>query len=355
MRDSGLLLPLVVALLSVGGVLLCPSPGIGDSTAGSPLFGPSDPLAITLEAPWRELKRHQKASKTHQGRLTYIAARGETIDLEVRIIRRGKSRLETCSVPMLTLELVADQIAGTIFEGNRVMHLTAQCQAQPSFLQFMMLEYLSYRVFSVVSEHGLGARPLSIEYQEGESRRRRPSFAFLVEDIGLAAQRQGFVWRHPESVEISTLDPHAGSLFVLFQYLLGNTDWSLLYGPSGEPCCHNSAILARAGQTTGLVPIPFDLDSSGLVGAPYASPNETLGIRSTRQRLYRGFCQQTPFLEGAIARFNAAEAEIRALFEASAELKSISRKGTRKYLDRFYETINDPQKLAEKIVADCRR
>ena len=334
------------------------SVGQGTPPADSPLFASSEPLTLRLEAPWRELTRRMATGRARDGVLSYISPEGETISLDVRLVTRGKARLEECTAPMLTLELSPDQLEGTLFEGNEIVHLTAQCQVQPAFREYLTREYLAYRAYATVAVRALGARVISVAYSDPQRQRApRPRPAFLVEDISLAAERWDMAWLHPQSSDVSALDPEAAAVFVLFQYMIGNTDWSLLQGPEGESCCHNVALVGRQGQTEqteGLVPIPFDFDTAGLVNAEYAVPDARLRIRSTRQRLYRGFCDLNPHLPPAIERFNDAAGELRALFEQSEELTPRSKREALKYLEKFFATLNDPAKLDAEILQQCR-
>ena len=75
----------------------------------------------------------------------------------------------------------------------------------------------------------------------------------------------------------------------LFQHMIGNHDWSMRAGPVGKNCCHNAELIGplAPGQT---IPIPYDFDFSGYVGAPYATPPSELDITDVRQQLYRGYC-----------------------------------------------------------------
>jgi len=280
---------------------------------------------------------------------------GEETGLDVRFTVRGKSRLEVCDFPMLTLQMDDEQIAGTLFEGQTLVHLTAQCQDKATHLQYLIHEYLAFRVFALLTDHALGVRLVAVEYVDPASGRRpRQSYAFLLEDIDAAAARSGLAWHKPKSVELSALDTDARALFALFQYLIGNTDWSLRVGPQGEPCCHNVAMLGRPGRASGLLAIPFDFDSAGLVNAEYIVPDDRMGIRSVRQRVYRGHCDLNSHLGGAIDRINASRHSIEALFEASEQLSQRSKSSSRKYLDSFFEIIDDPNKLAAKVLGRCR-
>jgi hypothetical protein len=144
------------------------------------------------------------------------------------------------------------------------------------------------------------------------------------------------------------------AIFSAFQYMLGNTDWSVLRGPPGEACCHNVGILGRTETDPQLIPVPFDLDSTGLVDPPYAAPAAGLPIRTVRQRVYRGFCTSNTYLPEAIARFQEQRAAILALFEDEPLLSTAAKRRTRKYLDSFFEILEDPEKLKKRVLEKCR-
>jgi hypothetical protein len=273
----------------------------------------------------------------------------------MRVVVRGRTRLEVCTAPGLTLELDATRIGGTLFADNPVVHLTAQCDVHPRFEQYLALEHLAYRAYALVAPVALGSRWLEVEYAEpGQRRAPRPRPALLVEDLSLAAARTGRVWLRPESSRPEALDASSGAVFALFQYLIGNTDWSAALGPAGEPCCHNVALFGLPGTGSDLVPVPFDLDSAGLVGADYVVPDPRLGIHSNRQRLYRGACALNDHLPAAIARFAAARSQLDALVERHPALSERSRGAARRFLREFFDTVSDSERLDAELRTACR-
>src|SRR5690606_14908282 len=113
--------------------------------------------------------------------------------------------------------------------------------------------------------------------------------------------------------------PLALTRFMVFQYLIGNTDWEVLGRPGLEQCCHNVRVTGpRDGP--GLVALPYDFDSSGMVDAGYAAPHASLPISSVTQRLYRGFCVHNESLAPVRDEFLANRAAILALIRDDARL-----------------------------------
>ena len=81
-------------------------------------------------------------------------------------------------------------------------------------------------------------------------------------------------------------------------------------------------------------------------------PADGLGIRSVRQRLFRGRCLNLEHLDDSIAKFN----ELRPQIEDALNPPGIdqrSRKNALKYIDGFYKIVNDPKKRKREIEDDC--
>jgi hypothetical protein len=71
-----------------------------------------------------------------------------------------------------------------------------------------------------------------------------------------------------------------------------------------------------------------------------------------RQRLFRGRCLNLNHLDESIAIFNELRPQIEEALNPP-ELDKRSRKNAFKYIDKFYEIINDPKKRKTEIEDDC--
>lgn len=92
-----------------------------------------------------------------------------------------------------------------------------------------------------------------------------------------------------------------------------------------------------------LVPIPYDFDFSGLVNAPYAIPQPEYNLENVRQRLFIGSIQDANNLEEAIRFFQSKKALIMNEVEQIKKLSKKSKKKTLKYLESFFEDIEDSE------------
>src|SRR6188472_4420980 len=84
------------------------------------------------------------------------------------------------------------------------------------------------------------------------------------------------------NLTMETIEPRSLDLVMLFEYMIGNTDFSIMEQ-------HNVRLVqTQAGQRFA---VPYDFDYSGLADASYATPSKALPITSVRDRLFRGPCR----------------------------------------------------------------
>jgi hypothetical protein len=315
----------------------------------SVIFRSEKPLRFRLEAPFATVTRQRAAPEYQPGRLVYRDTADNEVALDLRVRVRGKSRLELCAFPPLLLNFRAGTLAGTAFEGQNRLKLVTHCESSQAYEQFVLLEYLAYRVLNLLTDRSLRVRLAEVTYYDSDRARElvtKPGF--LVEDEEQFAARSSLTTLGGERVDASRYDQEALSLIEMFQYFIGNTDWSASAGPAGDACCHNVVPLAR--EDGSLLPIPYDFDSTGIVNAP---PDERLPIRTVRQRLYRGECRDLAELRASFEPFEAKRAEITALFEQPPRLTEQTSNSARRYIDEFYALIADPERVQRVFRSDC--
>ena len=327
----------------------------GSIAAAQSLFESDEPLTLVLELPAKDLLRQAQKKPTVPGLLRYTGIDGIEVVLDVAITPRGKSRLEQCSYPPLSINLKRKQVATTIFAGQNKLKLVTQCRGTAVYRRYLNQEYNIYRIYNLLSEYSFRVRMLDVTYRDSSGRRRdEVQLAFFIESDEEAAGRLMMTTVDTDVVNVSQLDTGQLNIFTLFQFMIGNTDWSVRKGPATEGCCHNGKVIAPPDSRNGWVVLPYDFDQSGIINTSYAMPSDLLPIRSVRQRLYRGFCSGNAQLDSTIATFNDNRAAIEDLF-GSGSSGSSPNKAALKYLQGFYEIINDSKKRQKKIVDACRR
>jgi hypothetical protein len=168
---------------------------------------------------------------------------------------------------------------------------------------------------------------------------------FLEDDNDVARRAEGRIVDLP-NVLFKDLDAEAITLVSLFEYMIANTDYSIIK-------LHNIRLIQSPDRV--LRPVPYDFDYSGLVDTRYSSPDKKLGIESVRERLYRGPCRTSAELEPVLATMRARKADILAVYDTFADLDAGYRRQAKKYLDDFFSVIERPDRVKRELVDDCRR
>ncbi len=320
-----------------------------------PLFRATDTVRLTLSADWRRLVRDKKNQQPYPAVLQYQDVSGQRRDIAVTVERRGITRQQICRFPPVKLRFDRDDVAGTLFAGNKSLKMVTHCDSGRRWEQYYLLEMLAYHIYNLFTERSFRVRPLEVSYHDSQrDRTDDPRFAFLIEDDKLVARRNGLKTSAAVSIQPDDLDAMESSRLALFQYLIGNVDWSALSGPQADECCHNTKLIAAASGAP-LYALPYDFDSAGLVDAHYAAPNDKLPIKFVTQRLYRGFCAHNHTLAAARAEFIAQRAAIESLFRQESRLRESTRERALDYLDEFYEVQADDSKFERKITNACRK
>jgi len=338
----------IAALLVVG------SP---EAAERKPLFQDHATLKAVLTAPIVQTyaQRTSDVRIYHPGQWTYVDADGVSQRLDVSIRIRGNFRKEYCELPPIRLNFKKSQVKGTLFAGQDKLKLVSPCQNGLESQQTLLLEYLAYRTFEILTDNSFGARLIRLSYVDSENKKKSwTDLAFVIEDESDIAKRLKLDRVRVASNQFEDLDRPTTALVELFQLLISNHDYSVLKGPDGEYCCHNSEMFTRKESADKRVPIPFDFDMSGLVNANYASPPAHLPIRLVRTRYYRGLCQPDAIMQATVAHMLSKKDEIIALFEMNKDLSRLTRNRSVAYVNNFFAILEDEASFKEEVLDRCR-
>jgi hypothetical protein len=205
------------------------------------LFATSEPLALRLEAPFSAIKNTKsKAKPEYMDGVLKLQEGGAEKAFDVRLRLRGHSRKELCDFPPLLLNFKTSDLKGSVLEGENKLKLVTHCKATAAFDQYLRLEYLSYRALNLLTDMSLRARPLTVTYYDTERKRELDTQpALFIEDEEGFAERKALTPVELQRIEAKQYDRDALGLVNIFEYFIGNTDWSAALGSQGSACCHN--------------------------------------------------------------------------------------------------------------------
>ena len=343
-----------VFVLVISFLLTVPFSYAAEEVKPPKLFSQYSEMQVTLTGPWDTIRRNKKKDDRYPVQLRYTGADGaqHTIDAEVSL--RGITRRRICRFPPLKLHFDKKKLKGTEFRGNKSLKLVTYCDTGSKYEQYYIKEFLTYRIFNLITEYSFRARPMIIQYKDSKKDDSITRFGFLIEDVDDLAKRNDMEELSIASAPYRELDPVTTSQLSLFQFMIGNLDWAATSGPKDDSCCHNSRLIGAGNDINPKYTVPYDFDSSGLVNTHYAAPPEGLRVRNIRQRLYRGFCAFNDELPQTVALFREKKTDILALFQDNTHLSDYMRKDAIDYIEDFYKIIDKPKRFEKDIIGKCR-
>jgi len=310
------------------------------------LFEKDEVLDITLSGNVRDLlyDRYDNA-KSHPMQLLYLNDDSTQISLKTQMKTRGHFRKlkENCTYPPLSVNFIkSDTLQASLFQQQRKLKLVMPCQGD----KYIIREWLAYKIYNLITPLSFRARLVNIKLADTKSKRTTGFLlGMLLEEEQQMAKRNGSIGVVRKLKPGQTTEKPFLNMAV-FEYLIGNTDWSIQYLQNIKLVAKDSLEVATA--------VPYDFDHSGIVNAPYALPPQMLELASVKERRYRGFCttDMTDFNE-TIELFNRLKNDIYNLYINCKLIDEKYRKSTISYLDEFYATINNPQALAKEFGYPC--
>ena len=145
-------------------------------------------------------------------------------------------------------------------------------------------------------------------------------------------------------------DPYYSVVNNLFQFGIGNTDYSLRIQ-------HNQRLYYIDGKYFS---IPYDFDMSGLVNAPYAtvSNTQTLDCQpfDVTDRCYKGYVRDPALVQQVRQKFLQARPsmmrELELLEPLFKERRQYEEAGA--YLESFFDILGDDRKFEREILQQMR-
>jgi hypothetical protein len=342
----------VLLLVSLASLAIAQEQPSGKPPRPERLFRSRDPLELTLRAPLGELfkDRDTLVSKPQAGVLELTDEKLGAISLPVTLETRGHFRLKrsTCSFTPIKVTFDKEKAKGTVFNDQKSLKLATHCQNAGRNEQNLLIEESIYRMYNALTPLSHLTRLAKIKYIPEDSTKTVTKYAFFVEDDDDLAKRNGAKLLMQQGGAFSDMEPQQMDLLATFEYMIGNTDWSVF-------AIHNIRVLDVGSAAGGYYyPVAYDWDFSGLVGASYAAPDERLPIKSVKTRLYRGPCRKIEELLPTIEKFNSTKDSIYGVLKGMPGLEPNRLKEATDYLDGFFDQIKKPKDFNGAMGYACR-
>jgi len=312
-------------------------------------FSATTPLELTLTTNIKRIRGDKKdKAPWRPAAFTYTDTSGKPVTIPAEIRTRGIWRLKNCEFPPIRINFKSEITKGTLFQGIDKPKLVNFCRDTDDYEQYLIQEVQLYRIYNLLTPASHRVRLLNLTYADSASGKvfAKRAALLLEEPETMAARNGGPIMELKGAIQ-QDLDPYHDALVGLFQYFIGNTDWSIY-------ALHNVELVTQP-ETGAFLPVAYDFDFSGVINTNYATTDPKLAIQRVRDRLFRGYCESSENYEKAMAKFNEQKDAIYALYTdpIGKMLKPKIVEGTLKYYDEFYKTINDARRAKKEISEDC--
>lgn len=301
-------------------------------------FTSQDPVEITLVSDFRRIKSKRQKKVFQPATVTFTLPGFPPVTEEIQLAARGEFRRTTCVMPSLSLDF--KNLKAPKLSGLKRLKLVCGCSQSKYDEELLLKEFLVYKMYNMLTDMSFGVRLTKMTYKDAQNKMKAYSqYGFLIEDVDAVARRNNSREYEKKVLNGTMTDRAQMTLVSMFQYMIGNTDWSL-------PNNHNIRYVQLLTDTISYpYVIPYDFDYCGLVNAPYAIPQVEFAIERVTDRLYRGVPRAKEEIAEAIKLFKEKKEFIYALISGFDLLSKKVRNEMIEYLDSFYKDLDDKRKV----------
>lgn len=316
---------------------------------GADLFDGTDPLHITLALDMKEYLKSKYREEYIPVELTYQVNDSLILNRSVRIRARGNFRREHCYLAPFWLNIQNPEDEDTEQQEVSKVKIVTHCRNNSQYNNYVLREYLAYRVFNLLSPVSFRVRLIRMTYVDtGRKGKKTEHWAFMIEPEEMMAERLNGLVIKRDDLGMRLMEPMAMTRVDLYMYMIGNPDYSV----TGR---HNIKILGlKDFGVNGYTPVPYDFDYSGLVNTYYAVPAEKLGISSVRERIFLGLCREEAQFQAAVDSIGSCRAEILELINTFEYLEEKEKSEMIGYLESYFEEASSPRFISRTLISTCR-
>lgn len=305
-------------LVGLHGSLIAQTPSFFEHLAAS--ASPDLILSTDVSA----LMADKKMQDYQPAKLT--AADGKTYEVGVK--PRGKFRRRISEIPPLKIKAKKKMLQAEGLDTLNELKLVLPTSLDEAGNERVVREYLTYKMYEQASPYHVRAHLVNLTLLNTAAT-HQPKYivkAILLEDEEETAARLGGTILDRFGLTMDSLDTEQAALMVVFQYMIGNTDWGIMDN-------RNVRLLQTASGA--IVPIPFDFDFSGFVDAPYAVPSSESGLKSVRERSLMSNDLSDEALKKAVTTLHAHRQAFADLCRSGLGANKTAERCV-KYLDAFF-------------------
>jgi hypothetical protein len=293
-----------------------------------------DILEVDIELNLNKLLSDRKSDESFNAVFSFTDLKGEKQSWKTKVEIRGKYRRMRCEeMPPLRLNFKKRDLEQAGLAKFDDLKLVTQCVGdQNEAEQLLHKEYLAYKIYNKITDSSFRVQLVKINFTDTETKESSLQYGFLIEDTAqLRARLNAEKYENDFGIVKEQLDETSYGNMALFQYMIGNADWSVLQS------CRNVKVASKGDK---LIQIPYDFDFSEMVNAGYAKTALSYNSRLMNAQMVTEPNRAINSFTDSIELFKQKKPVIIQLVKDSKLIKKSDRKKIIDLINRFYQDIN---------------
>jgi len=348
MKTNCLLLLVTIILLSAYctpaiAVINTDRPAFGEITTLFQVIQQYDKIEITTNLD--SLLLNKRKEKDQVALLQLSAKNQLSLPIEIGVKARGRYRRTVCDFPPIRLNFSKKYLASQgVYPNYDKLKLVTHCLENKDSEQTLLKEYWTYCMYNQLTENSFKVHLLKIVYiHESDPNRKIESLAFVIENSKEMAHRIGGELVDSYGVKAAQLTSTSYHQALLFNYMIGNTDWHIHVQK-------NLKLVQQKDQSL-LTLVPYDFDYAKLVDAPYMPLEAYKGIVDAENRHAKGHFANEEALQEVVAQFKDLQKTGFHNYKDCPSLKKKEKAKMTLFIKSFYKILKDELHLKETFLA----
>jgi hypothetical protein len=315
------------------------------------LFEDNKILEITLSFDLTTYFKTKPKDTYLKANLTIHLSKTDSMSRDIELKTRGIWRNQNCTFAPIELNIKKAGFGYADLDKISKIKLAPQCNFNKINEDYVLREYLAYKLFNVLTDTSFRVRLVAINYVDTQKKRKPiKQYAFFIEPLEMLCARTNCLPIKLRTLNQKSIIPRIMDRLSIFNYMIGNYDWSV-------PGQHNVAVIKSLSyEPSGLgIAIPHDFDWTGLVNPTYAIPTEEIGTENVRERLFVGICRSKEVFKNELEMFREKRNDFFKVINDFSYVTNQTKKDINVYLDGFFNQLTGNKEIIlSNIIGKCK-
>jgi hypothetical protein len=315
---------------------LLAQPAIPDSSIKSfGLFEDDKLLEISLRFDLSTYFRTKPKEDYLAANLTFHISKTDSVSQDVKLRTRGVFRNRYCMFAPIELNFKKANFGYSDLNKISKLKLVPQCGLGKDKEDYVLREYLVYKMFNVLTDTSFRVRLLKVNYIDSQKKRKPVvQYGFFLEPVEMLAARTNCIQLKSRTLNQKSIVPRIIDRIAIFNFMIGNYDWSV-------PGQHNILVIKSLNfEPYGLaIAVPHDFDWTGVVNASYAIPAENVGTENVRERRFDGVCRSKEVFRKDLDIFAEKQEDFYRVINEFPYVNKQVKEDITGYLDGFFNKL----------------